>query len=78
MTDRDESLDPEALNTRALATLVASVVLGVAGLFGLPAIQAASGLAFLPAFGIVLAIELVAVVGVTVSVLRLHRQRSFE
>lgn len=70
----DESFDPETLNTRALAALVASVLLGVAGLFALPAIQATLGLAFIPAFGLVLAVELLAAVGVIVSVLRLHRK----
>jgi hypothetical protein len=73
-----ESLDTERLNTRALAALVVSVLVGVAGLFALPVIQAVSGLEFLPAFGLVLAIELVAAVGVIVSVLRLHRKITIE
>ena len=68
----------EAFNRRAFATLLVSAFVGVVGLFALPAIQAVSGLPFLPAFGIVLLIELLAVVGITISALNLHTERTFE
>ena len=77
-TTDDEEPTVEAFNPRAFATLLVSAFVGVVGLFALPAIQAVSGLPFLPAFGIVLLIELLAVVGITISALNLHTERTFE
>jgi hypothetical protein len=76
--DGADSLAPEELNPVAVGGVVVSVLVGVAGLFALPAIQQSLGLPFLPAFGVVLAVELVATVGVVVSVLNLHRRREYE
>ena len=77
-TTGDEQPTVQALNSRAFAALLVSVFVGVSGLFALPAIQSLSGLPFLPAFGIVLLFELVAVAGITVSVLNLHTERTFD
>jgi hypothetical protein len=68
----------EQFNPRAFGVLLVSVFLGVSGLFALPAVQALSGLPFLPAFGIVLLVELVAVAGITLSVFNLHTEETFE
>jgi hypothetical protein len=73
----DQSLAPEELNVRSLAGLVASAGLAVVGLFILPVFQS-FGLAFRPAFWLVLAIEAVALAGVVVSVLTLHRERTLD
>lgn len=73
----DQSLAPEELNVRSLAGLVASAGLAVVGLFILPVFQS-FGLAFRPAFWLVLAIEGVALAGVVISVLTLHRERTLE
>jgi hypothetical protein len=51
--------------------------LAVFGLFALPLFQS-FGLAFRPAFWLVLGIEAVALAGVVVSVLTLHRRRTIE
>jgi hypothetical protein len=69
--------DPQSLNFRSLTGLVVFAALGAAGLFVLPLFQRL-GLAFRPAFWLVLAIEFVALVGVVVSVLTLHRAREFD
>jgi hypothetical protein len=74
----DDALEPEAFNTRAFALLLVSVFVGAAGLFALPAIQGLFGLAFGPAFAIILAVEFLAAIGVIVAVLRLHREPTFE
>jgi hypothetical protein len=68
----------EAFNSRAFAALLVSAFVGVVGLFALPAVQALSGLPFLPAFGIILLVELVAVAGITISVFNLHKERTFD
>lgn len=73
----DQSLAPEELNVRSLAGLVASAGLAVVGLFILPVFQS-FGLAFRPAFWLVLAIEAVALAGVVASVLTLHRERTLD
>lgn len=72
-SDSDD-LALETLNRSAIIGLLVSVAVAVAGLFALPVIQSLSGLSFGPAFAIVLATELLAFVGVAVSVLRLHRE----
>jgi hypothetical protein len=81
-SDGTPSPDPdttvETLNTGALAGLVLSVAVGVAGLFILPALRSVFGLGFQAAFWLVLAVEFLAAVGVSVSILRLFRQRTFE
>lgn len=79
-TDRgaDDALEQEAFNVRAFAGLLVSLFVGVTGLFALPTVQALLGVGFGPAFAIVLAVEFAAAVGVIVSVLRLHRKRTFE
>lgn len=74
--EQDPTATPEALNTRAVVGLVASVALAIIGLFILPVLEDGLGLAFGPAFAIALVIELVAFIGVAVSVLRLHRERT--
>jgi hypothetical protein len=76
----DPELDPtlHTLNTRALVGLVVSVGVGIAGLFVLPLLQSTFGLGFGAAFGLVLAVEFVAFLGVAASVLRLYRERTFE
>lgn len=74
--ESDPTATPESLNTRAVIGLVASVALAVVGLFILPLLEQGLGLTFGPAFAITLAIEFVAFVGVAVSVLRLHRERT--
>lgn len=71
----EETTAPEELNVRSLMGLVLSAGLAVVGLFILPVFQS-FGLAFRPAFWLVLAIEAVALAGVVVSVLTLHRQRT--
>lgn len=68
---------PKSLNYRSLGGLVASSIVAAIGLFALPVFQS-FGLAFRPAFWIVLTIEGVALFGVVVSVLTLHRSRTFE
>lgn len=73
----DQPLAPEELNVRSLAGLVASAGLAVVGLFILPVFQS-FGLAFRPAFWLVLAIEAVALAGVVASVLTLHRERTLD
>ncbi|MFC7075587.1 hypothetical protein [Haloarcula halophila] len=81
MNDSDDMSDhpptPEELNVRSLAGLVVSVALAAVGLFILPVFQS-FGLAFRPAFWLVLAIEGVALAGVVISVLTLHRERTLE
>ncbi|MDR9445897.1 MAG: hypothetical protein RI544_07160 [Haloquadratum sp.] len=67
-----EPADPKPLNQRAVLGLVGSVMLGVAGFFALDLIRTVSGLGFLSGFGVVLVIELVAIVGVVLSTFRLH------
>ena len=69
--------DPQSLSVRSLVSLTAFALLGAAGLFALPLFQA-FGLAFRPAFWLVLAIEFVALLGVVASVLTLHRERTFD
>ncbi len=78
MSDNDDDLAVYELNTRSVVGLVVSVVVGVAGLFALPALQEVFGLSFQQAFWPLLAVEFLAFVGVAVSVLRLHEERSFE
>jgi hypothetical protein len=73
----DDDVAVEQLNTRAVVGLVASVVVGVIGLFLLPTLRDL-GLSFPVAFWSLLALEFLAFVGVAVSVLRLHEERSFE
>ena len=77
--DSDTAADPtvETLNTRALAGLVTSLVAGVTGLFILPALQSAFGLTFGVAFGLILTVEFLSVIGFTVSISRLHQERTF-
>jgi hypothetical protein len=57
--------------------LVASSALAIVGLFVLPVFQAV-GLAFRPAFWLVLGIEAIALAGVVISILTLHRERTLE
>ena len=73
----DDDVTVKRLNTRAVAGLVASVVVGVVGLFLLPTLRDL-GLSFWTAFWSLLALEFLAFLGVAVSVLRLHEERSFE
>jgi len=73
----EEDLAVEELNTRAVVGLVLSVGAGVVGLFLLPTLREL-GLSFGVAFWSLLGLEFLAVVGVTVSVLRLHEKRSFD
>jgi hypothetical protein len=73
----EEDLTVEELNTRAVVGLILSVATGVVGLFLLPALRS-FGLSFNVAFWSLLALEFLAVIGVTVSVLRLHEKRSFD
>jgi hypothetical protein len=68
---------PPRKSYRSLAGLVASSVLAIVGLFILPVFQAA-GLAFRPAFWLVLGIEAIALAGVVISTLTLHRERTLE
>jgi len=83
-TDPDSDLDPEldpvphSMNRSALVGLVASVAVGVVGLFVLPLLESTFGFGFGTAFGLVLAIEFVAFLGVAASVLLLYQERSFE
>jgi hypothetical protein len=77
-TADDSSFDQYTFNLRAFVGLLVSVFVGVVGLFALPAVQRVFGVGFGPAFAIVLGIEFLAAVGVIVSVLRLHRKRTFE
>lgn len=78
MGSDSDSVAVESMNTSAVVGLVGSVLVGVVGLFLLPVLQSLLGLEFGPAFSIVLAVELVAVVGVTVFIFRLHRENTFE
>ena len=78
MSHDDDDLAVQQLNTRSVVGLVVSVMVGVAGLFALPAIRQSFGLSFQQAFWPLLAVEFLAFVGVAVSVLRLHEERSFE
>ena len=73
----EEDLAVEELNARAVAGLVLSVGAGVVGLFLLPVLRN-FGLSFNIAFWSLLTLEFLAVIGVTVSVLRLHGKRSFD
>jgi hypothetical protein len=75
MSDRPDV--PKRLSYRSLGALVAFSGLAVAGLFALPLFQS-FGLAFRPAFWLVLAVEAVALAGVVASVLTLHRQRTLD
>lgn len=75
MSETDEI--PKSLSYRSLTGLVASAAVAVFGLFALPLFQS-FGLAFRPAFWLVLAVEGVALAGVVVSVLTLHRERTIE
>lgn len=68
---------PKSLSYRSLGGLVASAGVAVFGLFALPLFQS-FGLAFRPAFWLVLAVEAIALFGVIVSVLTLHRDRTME
>jgi hypothetical protein len=72
-----EPLAPESLNQQALIGLIVSVIVGVGGLFALPVIQTILQLQFLPAFSIVLMIELIATAGVVISMFRLHQEQHF-
>jgi len=73
----EEPTTPEELSVRSLTGLVLSAGLAVVGLFILPVFRS-FGLAFRPAFWLVLAIEAVALAGVVISVLTLHRQRTLD
>ncbi|WP_254837981.1 hypothetical protein [Natronomonas marina] len=77
MTNGEEELAVEELNVRAVVGLVASVAVALVGLFALPALRS-FGLSFWVAFWSLLAVEFLAFLGVAVSVLRLHEERSFE
>jgi hypothetical protein len=68
---------PKSLSYRSLGGLVASAALAVFGLFALPLFES-FGLAFRPAFWLVLAIEAIALFGVIVSVLTLNRSRTMD
>ena len=57
--------------------LILSAGLAVVSLFILPVFQS-FGLSFRPAFWLVLAIEAVALAGVVISVLTLHRKRTLD
>lgn len=72
-----DATPPESMNRRSVAGLIASVALAIVGLFALPPLRAA-GLTFMEAFWTTIAIEFVAFVGVTVSVLTLYRARTLE
>ena len=76
--NNDDDLTIYELNTRSVVGLVVSVAVGVVGLFALPALQQGFGLSFQEAFWPLLAVEFLAFVGVAVSVLRLHEERSFD
>ena len=78
MGSNDDDLTVYELNTRSIVGLVASVAIGVVGLFALPALQRSLGLSFQEVFWPLLAVEFLAFVGVAVSVLRLHEERSFD
>ena len=73
----EEDLTVEELNERAVVGLILSVATGVVGLFLLPVLRS-FGLSFNVAFWSLLVLEFLAVIGVTVSVLRLHEKRSFD
>lgn len=73
MTDEPRA-EPAPLNTLSVVGLVVFGLLGVAGLFGLPALQA-RGVGFYTGFWLVAAVELVAALGVAASVLTLRRGR---
>ncbi|PSQ41455.1 hypothetical protein BRD14_06395 [Halobacteriales archaeon SW_5_68_122] len=73
----EEDLAVEELNARAVVGMVLSVGAGVVGLFLLPVLRN-FGLSFNIAFWSLLTLEFLAVIGVTVSVLRLHEKRSFD
>ncbi len=68
---------PARTSYRSLAGLVAFSGLAVVGLFILPVFQAL-GLAFRPAFWLVLAIEAIALAGVVASILTLHQERTLD
>lgn len=79
MSDYEETRDddPRPLDRTSIAGLVASVALAVVGLFALPPLRSL-GLSFMEAFWATMAIELVALIGVVASVLRLQASRSTE
>lgn len=74
--DEDTSTPPE-LNRKSLVGLVLSSVLAMIGLFILPVFQS-FGLAFRPAFWLVLGMEAVALAGIVASVLTLHKERTLD
>ena len=78
MSSNDDDLTVYELNTRSIVGLVVSVAIGVVGLFALPALQRSLGLSFQEVFWPLLAVEFLAFIGVAVSVLRLHEERSFD
>ena len=63
--------EPEPLNRVAVAGLIGSVAVAVAGLFALPALTD-GGLSFWTAFWLLCGVEFVAAVGAGVSILRLR------
>lgn len=73
----EETTAPKELSVKSLTGIVLSAGLAVVGLFILPVFQS-FGLAFRPAFWLVLGIEAVALAGVVVSVLTLHRKRTLD
>ena len=73
----EETSTPKELSFLSLIGLILSAALAVVGLFILPVFQS-FGLAFRPAFWLVLAIEAVALAGVVISVLTLHRTRTLD
>jgi hypothetical protein len=75
MSDGDEAYDdPESLNRLSLVGLVVFGLLGVGGLFALPALQS-TGVGFYRGFWILAAVELIATFGIAASVLTMHRER---
>ena len=73
----DPQTTPRRISARSLGGIAGSSALAVVGLFLLPVFQS-FGLAFRPAFWLVLAVEGVALAGVVVSVLVLNRNRTLE
>ncbi|MEF8829426.1 MAG: hypothetical protein V5A49_10340 [Haloarcula sp.] len=73
----EETQTPQELSVRSLVGLTLSSALAVVGLFILPVFRS-FGLAFRPAFWLVLAIEAIALAGVVVSILTLHRERTLD
>jgi hypothetical protein len=67
-----EYADPAPLRREAVVGLVVSVLVGVAGLFALPAIQALTGLPFFTVFWAIVALEFLCAVGAGISVMNLH------